>query len=75
MIDRNLEFTEQFTSCYETAARTRRKNLLPLPMCGGFQLTQDISVGTLLTEAMAEIPRESLLWRLRRERQALFARH
>ncbi len=72
IIDRNLEFTEQLTSCYEPTARTRREKLLPLPMCGGLRLTRDVAAGTLLTEAMAEIPRESLLWRLRREQDEVF---
>jgi predicted homoserine dehydrogenase-like protein len=72
VIDRNLEYTEQLTSCYETTARSRRERLLPLPMCGGLRLTRDAPAGILLTEAMAEIPRDSLLWRLRREQDGLF---
>lgn len=72
VIDRNLEFTAQLTSCYEPTARTRREKLLPLPMCGGLRLTRDVAAGTLLTEAMAEIPRESLLWRLRKEQDEAF---
>jgi predicted homoserine dehydrogenase-like protein len=35
-------------------------------------LTRDLPAGTLLAEAMAEIPRESLLWRLRREQDEAF---
>ncbi len=72
LIDRNLQRTEQLTSCYETTARTRWEKLLPLPMCGGLRLMRDVAAGTLLTEAMAEIPEESLLWRLLREQEKVF---
>lgn len=72
VIDRNLELTEQLTSSYEAAARTRRERLLPLPMCGGLRLMRDVSAGTPLTEAVVEVPRDGLLWRLRREQDEAF---
>jgi predicted homoserine dehydrogenase-like protein len=34
--------------------------------------TRDLPAGTLLTEMMAEVPRRSLLWRLRREQDEGF---
>lgn len=33
---------------------------------------RDVAAGTLLTGAMAEIPEEALLWRLRREQEEVF---
>jgi predicted homoserine dehydrogenase-like protein len=42
-------------------------------MCGGLRLARDVATGTLLTEAMADVPRDSLLWRLRREKDVVLA--
>jgi predicted homoserine dehydrogenase-like protein len=44
-------------------------------MSGGLRLMQDVTVGMRLTEEVMEIPRDSLLWRLRREQDTLFATH
>ena len=72
VIDRNLELTTQLTSCYETWARTYQDKLVPLTLCAGLRLVQDVGTGTLLTEAMVDIPPDSFLWRLRREQDEVF---
>lgn len=74
VIDRNLELTEQLTSRYESWSRTHQEKLLPLTLCAGLRLTQDVVTGTLLTEAMVEIPQDSFLWRLRREQEEVFGK-
>ncbi len=71
-LESNLEFSEQLDSCYESHAVTRQGALLPLGMCARLRLTRDVAARTLLTEAMVEIPRDSVLWCLRREQDALF---
>jgi predicted homoserine dehydrogenase-like protein len=73
-IDRNLELTDQLTSRYESWARTHQEKLLPLTLCAGLRLTQDVVAGTPLTEAMVEIPQDSFLWGLRREQEEVFGK-
>lgn len=75
VIGRDLENSDQLDSAYESHRVTKERNLLPLGMSGGLRLTQDVTVGMRLTEEVMEIPRDSLLWRLRREQDALFGTH
>jgi predicted homoserine dehydrogenase-like protein len=75
VIGRDLENSDQLDSVYERHGVTREGKLLPLGMCGGLRMTQDVTVGTRLTEEVVEIPRGSLLWRLRREQDVLFGTH
>lgn len=72
-LESNLEFSKELDSCYESHAETRQGTWLPLGMCARLRLTRDVVAGTLLTEAMVEIPRDSVLWCLRREQDAVFS--
>ena len=75
VIGGDLEYSDQLDSAYESHRVTKERKLLPLGMSGGLRLTQDVTVGMRLTEEMMEIPHDSLLWRLRREQDALFGTH
>jgi predicted homoserine dehydrogenase-like protein len=75
VLGRDLEYSDQLDSVYESHRATKERKLLPLGMTGGLCLTEDVTVGMRLTEDMVEIPPDALLWRLRREQDALFGRH
>ena len=70
---------ERFSGQSPIRRRTRRRTFLT-PVQGSAReanghavvATRDVPAGTLLTEMMVEVPRDSLLWRLRREQDEGF---
>ena len=56
-----------------TAQRAQSERLVPMGLAGGLQLRHDVGKDHPISEADVEFDESSLVWKLRREQNALFA--